>query len=266
MLGRPRNRRKSPQKRSSLAGALATFDWRRWGVTLASLAGLAAAGAAVMWTLDQPIQTVNVTGRFQRVSPVDVERAVKQAVSGVGLISVNLADVRQAIAAIPWVDTVTVQRAWPRGLHIVVSEQVAAARWRENGLLNTRGELFITDARHVPEELARLDGPEGTEREVARRYLVAQGRLAEAGLRLTALRLDARGAWEFDLSNGVTVRLGRRQVDQRFERFVTTAAKLVTQRADDIAYVDMRYANGFAIGWRGARTAHHVEKDGATNG
>jgi cell division protein FtsQ len=78
---------------------------------------------------------------------------------------------------------------------------------------------------------------------------------------LTALRLDARGAWEFDLANGVTVRLGRRQVDERFERFVTTAAKLVSQRADDISYVDMRYTNGFAVGWRGAAVARTADGD-----
>ena len=43
----------------------------------------------------------------------------------------------------PWVDAVSVQRAWPRGLHVLVIEQVAAARWGETGLLNTRGELFV---------------------------------------------------------------------------------------------------------------------------
>ena len=263
MMGRPRNRRKQTDKSgfSFFKWQVVKIDWRRWTVTLVSLAGLAAAGAVVMWTLDQPIQSVDVAGRFQRVSPADVERAVKQKVRDVGLVSVDLIAVRKALATIPWVDSVTVQRAWPHGLRVVVSEQVAAARWRENGLLNTRGELFASDARHVPQELAQLDGPDGTETLVAQRYLASQGRLAEAGLRLTALRLDARGAWEFELANGVTVRLGRRQVDDRFERFVATAAKLVTQRADDIAYVDMRYTNGFAIGWRGAAVAHHVNGD-----
>ena len=101
-----------------------------------------------------------------------------------------------------------------------VVEQVAAARWGENGLLNTRGELFVTEARHMPPELRSSPARTARETEVAQRYLAAQGRLAEAGMRLTALRLDARGAWEFDLDNGVTVRLGRRQVDERFERFV----------------------------------------------
>ncbi|MGC1729876.1 MAG: cell division protein FtsQ/DivIB, partial [Steroidobacteraceae bacterium] len=83
--------------------------------------------------------------------------------------------------------------------------------------------------------------------------------------RMTALRLDARGAWEFDLADGVTVRLGRRQVDERFEKFMNAALKLVTQRGEDIAYVDMRYTNGFAIGWRGA-LAHPQGKDGGKDG
>jgi cell division protein FtsQ len=70
-------------------------------------------------------------------------------------------------------------------------------------------------------------------------------------MRLAALELDARGAWNLTLDNGVMVRLGRRQVDERFERFVLAAAKLVSQRATDITYVDMRYSNGFAVGWKG---------------
>jgi cell division protein FtsQ len=156
---------------------------------------------------------------------------------------------------------VSVQRAWPRGLDVLVVEQTAAARWGERGLLNTRGELFDSDERHIPPELAQLSGPAGKESVVAQRYLAAEGRLMQAGLRLTAIRLDARGAWEMDLANGVTVRLGRRAVDERFEKFMSTALKLVTQRGEDIAYVDMRYTNGFAVGWRG-NAARGAGKDG----
>jgi cell division protein FtsQ len=229
-----------------------------------SVAGVCALAGIVTWTLDQPIQSVSVSGRFQRVAPVDVERIVKQQVRGAGLLSVNLDSVRHSIHKLPWVDAVSVQRAWPRGLHVLVIEQVAAARWGDNGLLNTRGELFSKDETHMPPELAQLSGPDGKESLVAQRYLSAQGRLTQAGLRLTAMRLDARGAWEFDLSNGVTVRLGRRQIDERFDKFINAALKLVTQRGDDISYVDMRYTNGFAIGWRGGAT-DSAKKDGGRN-
>ena len=246
MMARPKNRRKSTERRLKLP----QINWRAFGITLSAIVGVCAVVAVVMWGVDQPIRTVSVSGRFQRVAPVDVERVVKEHVRGAGLLSVDLRSVRQALHTIPWVDSVSVQRSWPRGLNVFVVEQVAAARWGERGLLNTRGELFATDERHIPPELAQLSGPDGKEAEVAQRYLAAQGRLQQAGLRLTALRLDARGAWELDLANGVTVRLGRRQFDERFDKFITAALKIVTQRGDDIAYIDMRYTNGFAIGWR----------------
>jgi cell division protein FtsQ len=246
MLGR-KNRRKQSERRWTLPA----INWRAVGVSAGSVAAVCMVAALITWTLDQPIESVSVAGRFQRVAPVDVERVVKARVRGAGLLSVNLDAVREAIHSLPWVDSVSVQRAWPRGLHVLVIEQVAAARWGETGLLNTRGELFSKDERHMPPELAELSGPDGKEAEVAQRYLAAEGRLTQAGFRLTALRLDARGAWEFDLSNGVTVRLGRRQIDERFDKFINAALKLVTQRGDDISYVDMRYTNGFAIGWRG---------------
>ena len=257
MLGRPKNRRKPQEARWQLP----RINWRALGVLLGVPAFIAAGALAVASVLDQPIETVAVAGRFQRVAPVDVERVVKTQVHGAGLLSVDLAAVRRAIHTLPWVDTVSVQRAWPRGLEVLVIEQTAAARWGERGLLNTRGELFDSDERHIPPELAQLSGPEGEQPAVAQRYLAAEGRLLQAGLRLTALRLDARGAWEIDLANGVTVRLGRRQVDERFEKFMNTALKLVTQRGEDIAYVDMRYTNGFAIGWRG-NAARATGKDG----
>ena len=254
-----KNRRKQSERRLRLPA----INWRALGVGAGVLAVAAVAVVLVMWAFNQPIETVAVEGRFQRVTPVDVERAVKNQVHGAGLLSVDLSAVRRAIHTLPWVDAVSVQRAWPRGLDVLVIEQSAAARWGERGLLNTRGELFDTDERHIPPELAQLSGPNGKESQVAQRYLAAQGRLLQAGLRCTAMRLDARGAWELDLANGVTVRLGRRQVDERFEKFMTAALKLVTQRGEDIAYVDMRYTNGFAIGWRGS--ASHTAATGTHN-
>jgi len=256
MLGRPHNRRKVSERRVRLP----QVKWRALGVASGVLGLIGCAAAALALALDQPIESVAVEGRFQRVAPVDVERVVKAQVLGKGLLTVDLAAVRARLHTLPWVDAVSVERAFPRGLTVLVIEQTAAARWGERGLLNIRGELFAPDERHIPSELARLQGPQGKESLVAQRYLAAEGRLLQAGVRLSALRLDERGAWEFDLANGVTVRLGRRQVDERFEKFIHCALKLVSQRADDIAYVDMRYTNGFAIGWRGG--SGRAAKDG----
>jgi cell division protein FtsQ len=206
---------------------------------------------ALAYALDRPISVISMDGAFQRVSPGQVEKALAPFAHA-GFMSADLDRIQSAVEEVPWVDHARVQRRFPNMLHVTVVEETAAARWGDSGLLNTRGELFVRQADHMPAELPRLSGPEGTQSQVAQRYLAAQGRMLEAGMRIAALRLDERGAWEMDLDSGVTVRLGRRDVDARLERFIRTASQVIAHRLGDIDYVDMRYSNGFAIGWRGA--------------
>ena len=247
-LLRRRNRRKPASRRIELP----KLEWTRAGRITGALAALAALGLMLALGLDQPVRSIVIDGPFQRVAAVEVQQAALGALKG-GFVSADLDRVRKAIDALAWVDRARVQRLWPDRIRVEIVEQQAAARWGDDGLLNTRGELFASGVRHPPPELPRLDGPEGTEWQVAQRYLATQGRLSGLGLRVAALRLDARGAWEIDLSTGVTVRLGRRQVDERMDRFVQFGAQVIAGRAADVRYVDMRYSNGFSIGWRDDR-------------
>jgi cell division protein FtsQ len=244
-LIRKRNRHKAAGRRFKLP----VLEWSRAARPAGALLALALLATLLAVGLDKPVRSIVIDGPFQRVSAVEVEQAARGALKG-GFVSANLDNLRSAVEALTWVDRARVQRLWPDRIRVEIVEQQAAARWGEDGLLNTRGELFANGVRHVPPELPRLDGPEGSEWQVAQRYMAIQERLVEQGLRVSALRLDARGAWELELSNGVTVRLGRRQVDERMDRLVQVAARVIAGRAAEIAYVDMRYSNGFSIGWR----------------
>lgn len=265
-----RNRRKPAGQRLQLPAV----EWHRAGRIAGAALALAALATLLAFGLDQPVRSIVIDGPFQRVSAVEVEQAARGALAG-GFVSADLEVLRKAVESLAWVDRARVQRLWPDRIRVEIVEQQAAACWGDDGLLNTRGELFASGARHIPPELPRLNGPPGTEWQVAQRYLAIQDRLVEQGLRVVALRLDPRGAWEMDVSNGVTVRLGRRQVDERMDRFVQVAAQVIAGRAAEIAYVDMRYSNGFSIGWRRDRKpprpqpaalAGRINEDGKTDG
>ena len=204
--------------------------------------------------LDRPIRSITIEGPFQRVSALKIEEAISGALSD-GFLSANLSEIQQQIVALPWIDQANVARRWPSQLDISVTEQVPAACWGERGLLNTRGALFVTDARHIPAELPRLSGPANRSDEIAKRYLVVREQLIPFGLELRRVHMDARGAWEMTLQNGVDIRLGRREIEQRTELFLDVVAKIITNRAVDIDYVDMRYSNGFTIGWKNGAKA-----------
>jgi cell division protein FtsQ len=202
--------------------------------------------------LDQPISSITIDGPFQRVSALQIEEAIGDELS-TGFFSASLQVIQDRIVALPWIDQANVVRRWPGRLEISVTEQIPAAVWGERGLLNTRGDLFVRDARHVPAELPRLEGPAGKSAVVAERYLEIRERLIPLGLDLRQVRLDARGAWALKLNSGIGIRLGRKDVDTRSQLFLDVAANIISSREAEIEFVDMRYSNGFTIGWKNGK-------------
>lgn len=200
--------------------------------------------------LDREISSIQISGPFQRVTALHIEAAISEEIDA-GFVGADIDRIQQQIVALPWIDQAHVARRWPSQISIIVTEQVPAAVWGDSGLLNTRGELFVSELRHVPAELPRLSGPTDSAGEVATRYLAVREQLIPLGLDVRRVHLDARGSWKMTLGNGIEVRLGRKAVADRTDLFLDVVANIITSRAMDIEYVDMRYGNGFTIGWKG---------------
>lgn len=228
---------------------------------------------AVRGILDRPIQHAEISGKLAQVSRIQIEQ-VLEPFARKGFVSIDLDKVKHALEGIRWIDHVRVERAWPDGVRVFITEQVAVARWGAInngvvGLLNTRGELFLPDARDVRADLPQLNGPEGTETEVAKLYLDTYPRLLTVGLTLSRVTLDERGAWSLQLRNGIEVRLGREDTAARLERFIRAASPVIATRSGDVAYVDMRYSNGFSIGWgrpTGVSGSDHADQNTGVRG
>jgi cell division protein FtsQ len=217
---------------------------------LAAAAVLVMLFAGVQWLLRSPLfplHEITVNGQLAHTAREDLERATRGRVRG-NFFAVDLAAVRSALEALPWVRGVRVRRAWPDRLEVTIEEHVPLAHWGEDALVNSFGERFEarSDAR-----LPQLVGPEGTASEVARRFLRFAEILAPLGLKVKQVELTPRFAWRLALESGLQIELGRdvgtHLAEGRLARFATaypqTLAK-VQQRHD---YVDLRYPNGFAL-------------------
>lgn len=265
-----RNRRQAAKRDSesrltALLAALAPVNRKRAAIVIAGVVIAVGMLGVMIQVLDRPVQRIEVMGKFHRVSPLQVEHAVLSyakpgSYAAHGFVSIRLDEIKQVVESIDWVDRARIERRWPNGVRVEITEQIPGARWGESGLLNSRGELFLKETRYVPAELPQLNGPEGTESQVARLYLDTYPRLAGVGLRLARVTLDARGSWELVVTNrqgatnssdSVTVRLGRQDVNERLERFIAAASPLIATRGEEMNYVDLRYSNGFAVGWNG---------------
>ncbi|NWG87491.1 MAG: cell division protein FtsQ/DivIB [Hydrogenophilaceae bacterium] len=188
-----------------------------------------------------PIRQVEVLG----ANHAETRLAAREALRGLqgSFFSVNLEQVRQGYEALPWVKSALVRKVWPDRLVVELTEHVPAAAWNAQAMLDVHGEVF--PVRPHP-GLPRIYAPDAMALEVAHRYGEFARALAAMDLKIDSVQVSARHAWRLRLDNGLVVELGRERLSERMRRFVSTYA-LVEAKAGRMAYVDLRYPNGFAI-------------------
>jgi cell division protein FtsQ len=223
-------------------------------------AALVGAGAALTRSGAFPLNTIRVVGDVEHVGLARVIDALQGRVSGT-FFSVDLDAIRTLFEALPWVRRAEVRRLWPDGLEVRLEEHVPLARWgqeRDGRLVNTYGEPF---RGRVDAVLPVLSGPPASEGIVSRRYAQFRSALAPLGVEPKSVALSPRYAWQLELSNGVTVKLGRDRekddVTDRLARFVAVYRYTVGKAEGRLDYVDLRYPNGFAVHAPVARAADH---------
>jgi cell division protein FtsQ len=202
--------------------------------------------------LDVPVRELVVQGSFQRTNSDDISARVTPIAQGQGLLSLDLDAVRLAAEGPDWVDRVRVSRRWPDTLILEVNEQIAAARWSDGGLLNTRGERFDPADVSGTEDLPELGGPDGSQWQVIQRYLALRAELSTQPYSVTRMHVDARGAWSLQLRGGIEVELGREETSARLTRLQHVVLTALASQIGAVARIDLRYTNGFAVAWRQA--------------
>jgi cell division protein FtsQ len=211
-----------------------------------------------------PLRTLVVEGALTHVSLAAVRQAVRAHLHG-GFFNLNVSAVRRAIEALPWVERARVRRAWPDTVHVTITEQVPVARWGTDGVLNADGVVFMHDA-HALAALPRFKGPPGSGATILHEYTMMRRLLRSTKLDIRTVTMDARGAWNLVFAHGLTLHLGRRDERQRLARFARIVLPALAGRLPAAAYVDMRYPNGFAVGWKAKSAAGSQDEDISSHG
>lgn len=196
-----------------------------------------------------PVREIKVVGELKHVTRQQVQYIVNRELTG-NFFTVDLNRTRTAFEKLPWVRTVNIRRKWPDRLEVSLEEHVAMARWGSMALVNTEGELFdgATD-----QELPVFVGPAESVAEMAKYYALFRQMLEPTKLDLNQVVLTQRRAWELRFKNGLVAELGREKISERLERFVSVYDRTLARLSGPVAYVDLRYANGFAVRMQGMK-------------
>ncbi|MGF1546316.1 MAG: cell division protein FtsQ/DivIB [Thiotrichales bacterium] len=196
-----------------------------------------------------PFRHVQVRGEINVIDPERLRATLAESVNA-GFFSQNLGVLQRKLEAVPWVHRVALRRVWPNRLLVVLEEQQPIARWGESALLNRHGEVFTVAVAEIPANLPKITGRVGREHELIQAFIVADQVLQELGLNLVELQEDARLDQRLVLRDGVSLALGRRNREERLQRFAEVFRSTLSPFIARIDGLDLRYANGFAVRWR----------------
>lgn len=226
-----------------------------WPVLLVVLGfGTYEAAQRLMPYADRPITKINVQGDLSYISQQAVQQRIAPYVAS-SFFKIDLAAMRTELEQMPWIAHAEVRRVWPDQVVIRLEEQLPVARWGDEALLNNQGQAFTPRELSNYQHLPQLFGPQRAQQQVMQQYQVLSQMLRPMGFSIVRLELRERGSWFLttgagSAGPGIELLLGRDHLVEKMRRFIAIYDKTLKEQITNIARVDLRYANGLAVGWR----------------
>lgn len=196
-----------------------------------------------------PLKVIEVRESLQHVVPDEVTSLISPYLSK-GFFGLDIEAIQERLSQVPWVASTWVRRVWPDRLVVSVKEQTAQARWGDKGVLSTEGFIFYPDVNTIPDKIPQFLGPKERAKEMLQHYFSLLELLGPIGLSIRTLELSSANVWKIMLDNGIAIILGKLGSNERLSRFVSVYQSHLQAQIERIAYIDLRYTNGFAIGWK----------------
>jgi cell division protein FtsQ len=195
------------------------------------------------------IKYVRTEGVFQYLSKNEIKSVLLPLVT-TGFFDVDMQAIHSAVSILPWVETVTVKRIWPDAIDIKVREKKPYARWGQNSLITEQGVIFTPKNMEQFQTLTVVTGPELQQVKVLEIMKGIKTALADQSMELAEFSVNDRWSWKITLANGLEILLGRNEQLKKLQRFLKTLKVLGQEQVEQIAIVDLRYPNGYAVSWK----------------
>src|SRR3990167_3468080 len=192
-----------------------------------------------------PINVVKISASYQHITRQQLESVLSVHLRD-GFFGLSTAALQHDLLELSWIQTVTVKRVWPDSVTITLTEKKPIAVC--NGMLMTEtGTLFHADqGDDLPASLPKLMGPVSQQKDVLQIYEKLSKLLEMYGLSAESLQLRENQAWELVLTNGMVLRLGKRDLALRLRRFCRAYPAVFATKSEQLSSVDLRYARGMA--------------------
>jgi cell division protein FtsQ len=194
-----------------------------------------------------PIKNVT-SSELINVNKDDISEAVKYLYSK-SFFDIDLNYLKNKLEKIEWVRKINVRRSYPNEIIIDIEEHTPILIWNNKMYINKYGEKFIVSK--IDKNIPILVSDESRINEVFTYFESFNDKLSSRKLdfKITKIVENEIRSLTISLSSGINIQLGSKDVNNKITLFFEIYKSLNTRDLKKIRYIDMRYSNGFSVGW-----------------
>ena len=219
-----------------------------------------------------PINVVQIIAPLRYVSSNEVEDLLMEAnIQKNDFFYIDMQQVKHQLKQNYWIEDINIARVWPDKIRIKFAEQEPLAYWGDKAVI-TKDNCEIIDITQVQKAqntfsaLPILIGNEKNSQKLCDTLENLKISIKPIGIEIKKLVLSPRGSWYLELTNGLIVLLGKKDIIDRMDKFVKffisfnktenlpkeqmeliTDGRMLDDKTSKISYIDMRYNKGLAI-------------------
>ncbi len=157
---------------------------------------------------------------------------------------------REKIEKIDWVKNVIIRRSYPDEVKIYIEEHIPVAIWNNDYYLDEFGKIF--SAHNINSDLPLIVSSSNRNNIIFKYFTLLSKIILDNKIDDKIIKIqenEIRSLSVFFLS-GLKVEFGSSNITNKINIFFKAYKTLNSSDLKKIRYIDMRYSNGFSIGWK----------------
>ena len=180
----------------------------------------------------------------------DIREVAKKYVRSKSFFNVDINYLQSKIENIDWISSANIRRSYPNEIIIFVTEHVPIAIWNNKDYLNQYGEIFTANKKN--NKFPILISKNNKNKIIFEYLSLFSNDLIRHNINEKVVKIieDDIRSISVILSSGITIKLGSKNVKEKIDIFFKVYQTLNSSDLSKIRYIDMRYSNGFSVGWK----------------
>jgi cell division septal protein FtsQ len=200
-----------------------------------------------------PIKNVSIESKIINVSEYDVFEKSKNYLDSKSFFNFKINILKKEIEKVPWVKSADIRRVYPGKIKIYIEEHTPIAIWNNKSYVNDVGDIFLT--QEIKKNLPVIISNQSGNKIMFLYFSLLLKYISDYNFDIEIKKIEENDIRSLSahLSSGIIVKFGSKDIRNKIHAFVKIYNTLNSSDLEKIGYIDMRYSNGFSIGWKSVK-------------